>query len=206
VSLWIRRVLAVPNWLTLVRVPLALLLWLRPNSEVWLLSIIAVAALSDVVDGRVAMLLRRRANDRYNAEDHAVGAWLDPLCDKLFALSALGALWVGFDAPWAVIALTVVREVMIAPLVIAYHLVPSVRDTLRFDFRADWLGKVTTALQFAVVAAIVVVQEMALPLAIAAACFGVGSVAHYVCRGIAVARAGSALAHRVQPSGASRRR
>jgi cardiolipin synthase (CMP-forming) len=188
-------VFALANALTLVRIPLAALLWLRVRDASWVLFIVAVAALTDVLDGRVARVLRRRwsADDAAHAE--AVGAWLDPLCDKIFALSTLGALWFGFGAPVGVILLAVAREILIAPLVVLYHLISGLRQTLRFDFHADWLGKLTTALQFAVAVALIVFPAAALFLAMAAAALGTWAALHYVRRGIRSARATADRGH-----------
>jgi phosphatidylglycerophosphate synthase len=180
---WARRVLAVPNLLTLARIPLAALLWLRPHDPLWLLSIIAIAAASDVVDGRVARMLRRHDSVHFIA-DREVGAWLDPLCDKIFTLSALGVLCFGFSAPVGLVVLTVAREIALAPLVLVYHLFPVVRRNIGLDFRADWLGKLTTTMQYAVVVAFLALPSAALPLAVAAAGIGVGAAANYLRRGL----------------------
>lgn len=187
-AFWARRVLAFPNLLTLVRIPLAALLWLRPDDLSWMLLIVAIAAATDAIDGRIAHFLRHRGPSQHAAEDEAVGAWLDPLCDKVFTLAALGALWYGFDTAVGLLALTVLRELALAPLIAVYHLVPSARRGLRFDFRADWLGKLTTALQFAVVAAILLIPNAALPLAFAAATAGIVATARYLRRGLVSAR------------------
>jgi cardiolipin synthase len=186
---WVRRVFTVPNLLTLVRLPLAALLWLRPHDTRWLLTIIVVGALSDVVDGRIAQLLRRRASNEHLAEDRAVGDWLDPVCDKIFALSVLSVLWLGSHAPLGIIALAATRELILAPLIALYHLFPVVRRTLQFDFRADWLGKLTTVLQASLALAILVVPSAMVPLAIATAAMGLWAAVHYVRRGIMSARA-----------------
>lgn len=176
------------NLLTLIRIPLAALLWLRPHDPTWLITIIAIAGASDAIDGRFARAVRRRSTAPDLAERAAVGAWLDPVCDKLFAASMLAALWYGADAPLAAVVLALTRELLLAPLVALYHLLPEVRGTLQSDFRADWLGKLTTTIQFAVAAALLVAPPAALPLAIAAAVTGAWTAAHYVYRSVIAAR------------------
>ena len=47
-----------PNALTLIRVPLAGIVWVAPHDRAWLFAVLAAAAMSDVLDGRVARLLR----------------------------------------------------------------------------------------------------------------------------------------------------
>ena len=184
----LRHAFSPANLLTLIRLPLAGILWLRPDEPRWLMTIVAIAAISDVVDGRIARAIRRRNPQRYSGEDAAVGAWLDPLCDKLFAISALAALWLGLDASPAVIALAATREIIIAPLVALYLIVPVLRKTLHFDFRADWLGKLTTVFQFAVAGAIALVPPAAWPLALTTSAVGLWAAIHYVRRGIRQAR------------------
>lgn len=177
------------NLLTVVRLPLAAALWARPQSPAWFLGVTAIAALTDMLDGRVARRLRRDLAPARRAEDQAVGAWLDPLCDKAFAASMLAVLAVGFDAPLWILALALARELLLAPLALIYKLSPVVRDTLRVDFSADWTGKLATALQFSVAVAIVLLPAAAAPLAAAAALVGVYAAVHYVARGIRAARA-----------------
>lgn len=179
---------SLPNLLTLVRLPLAALLWVRPGDAVWLLSIVAVAGATDVADGAVARALRRRLPPARRAQDQAVGAWLDPVCDKLFAVSMLGAVAVGFDVGLGVLALVLARELLLTPLVALYHLIPSVRETLHLDFSADWFGKLTTCLQFAAVGAVLLYRPAVAPLAVLAGLVGVVAAVHYVRRGIIAAR------------------
>jgi len=182
------RIFSAPNLLTWIRLPMAALLWLRPTDATWLLSIITAAALSDAVDGRVAKLLRRGWTSDRAREDQAVGAWLDPVCDKAFAVSALCAITFGYGAPFAAMAMAVTREVLMVPLIGLYHLVPQVSETLNLDFSSDWTGKLTTVLQFGVIGAVLLVPTATWPLAIATAIVGAGATVHYVRRGIIRAR------------------
>lgn len=179
---------SLPNLLTLIRLPLAGMVWLRPADLTWLLAMVALAAATDVVDGRIARALRRDLAPERRELDQAIGAWLDPLCDKAFAVSMVAAVAFGFEIPLVVVVLVLTRELLIAPMMAAYHLIPAVRETLEIDFSADWLGKLTTVLQFITVAAALLLPAAAIPLAIAAAITGAAAAAHYVRRGIAVAR------------------
>lgn len=140
---------------------------------------------------------RRSGSPEQRADDQSIGAWLDPLCDKTFAISMLATVAVGFDVS---IALAGARELVIAPLVALYHLVPPARETLRFDFSSDWSGKLTTSLQFAFVGAVLLVPPATLPLAAAAGAVGAYAAFHYVRRGIVAARV--AARHPLGPGGA----
>jgi cardiolipin synthase len=181
------RVFTLPNGLTLVRVPLGALIWVAPRERWWLLVILGLAAATDVVDGRVARAMRARRlargeDPRHLGEPRAIGAWLDPLCDKLFILSVVAAVAYAFRPPLHQILLIAARELVVGPLAIAYVLTPSLRRRLQIDFRARALGKATTALQFAAVFAIIFLPAAATALAAAAALVGLAAAARYASR------------------------
>lgn len=187
------RLFTLPNALTFVRLPLAALIWAAPGERAWLLGILAVAAATDVLDGRVARAIRARRMSRGEdpgrlGEAHALGSWLDPLCDKLFVLSVVGAVAYAFRPPLYQVALIAAREIILVPFALAYALVPSARRLLRVDFRAGVAGKATTVIQFAAVAAIVFLPGAAIVLCAAAAAAGLVASVLYLHRAIGVAR------------------
>ena len=75
------RSLAPADLLTALRLPLAVLFIVVQNPG-WRLTILGVAAASDLLDGLVA---RRFGSSR-------LGAFLDPVADKLFMLAAFGVV------------------------------------------------------------------------------------------------------------------
>ncbi len=77
-----RAWLAPADALTIARIPLALA-FVAVQSAVWRTVILGVAAASDFADGVVA---RRWGGSR-------LGAFLDPVADKLFAACAFGVVW-----------------------------------------------------------------------------------------------------------------
>ena len=187
------QVWTLPNALTLVRLPLAGLVWAAPESRAWLLAIVASAALSDVLDGRVARAIRSRRLARGEdpqriGEAYAIGAWLDPMCDKLFVLSAAAAVTYAYGPPLGEILLIATREIILVPLVILYALRPRLRRRVRFDFRAGMLGKATTLFQVAGITSIVVWPEVTVALAVAAAAIGLAASIDYLWRARAMAR------------------
>lgn len=187
------RVFTLPNALTLLRLPLAAVIWAAPGERVWLLAVLAAAAATDVLDGRIARRIRaRRAargeDPRRLGEAHAIGSWLDPLCDKLFVLSVVAAVAYAFAPPLYLLALIATREIVLIPFVLAYALVPSARRLLRVDFRAGTAGKATTVIQFAAVVAIVFWPDAAITLSAAAAAAGLVASVLYLRRAIAMAR------------------
>lgn len=170
----LRELGTLPNLLTLVRIPLAALIWLSPTNPMWLLGLMVVAAVSDFLDGWFA----RRAG----IPGESIGAWLDPICDKLFILSVLVAVWVTRQPPlWmAVVAST--REVVLLPLVIARLSVPRLRNG-GIPWRAMVLGKATTVMQFVLFAAVLAGWRAAwMPLAVSCGVLGVGAGLQYSAR------------------------
>jgi phosphatidylglycerophosphate synthase len=184
-----------PNALSLARVPLAAAVWIAPASPRLLLPLVAIAALTDLLDGWLARVLRRRLVRQGKDPGHmagpgGIGAWLDPVCDKVFVLSVLAAVyWTVRPSP-AIAALILAREVLIVPLALVWRAVPGLRRRLAVDFRAGPAGKVATVAQFAAVLALVVAPALVWPLAVVAAVTGVAAVAQYLVRTLGAARSG----------------
>jgi CDP-diacylglycerol---glycerol-3-phosphate 3-phosphatidyltransferase len=101
-----------PNVLSLGRIvliPVVVLLvsFDRPEASWLALVVFAVGALSDLVDGYLA---------RRHAMTTAVGAWLDPLSDKLFVIVPAVALSLLSEFPWWATAVVALREVAVSLL------------------------------------------------------------------------------------------
>lgn len=163
-----------PNLLTLSRIPMAALIWVSPADPAWLLLLMVLAAVSDFLDGWLA----RRAG----MPAEGLGAWLDPVCDKLFILSVLVAVWVTQRPPVWMGVIASVRELVLLPLLIARFAVPRLRRG-DIPWRAMVLGKATTVAQFALFAAVLAGWEQAWPaLALLCGVLGVGAGAQYSLR------------------------
>lgn len=169
------RVLSLANLLTLARLPMAGLVWVAPGSLGWVLGLMAAAALSDVLDGWVA---RRLGGGQVGG----VGAWLDPVCDKVFVVSVLVAVWVVVRPPVWVLPAVAARELIVVPLGLAYRCAPGLRGERRYDLRAVVVGKAATVAQFLTVAALLLDHPAALPLAGATGALGVAAGAVYLRR------------------------
>ncbi|MDP2345996.1 MAG: CDP-alcohol phosphatidyltransferase family protein [Deltaproteobacteria bacterium] len=164
--------------LSLSRVALAGLLWLRADDAAFLLVIVAIASFTDIIDGWVGRRLHdHRGPDVRGTQD--IGAWLDPVCDKIFAASVVVAVVVVWDAPWMLLPLLLVRDALTLVLAIGFRLVDAAAF-VRHDFRARPLGKLTTVLQMTAVVAVLVAPGAALPLATLAAIAGAAAVADRV--------------------------
>jgi cardiolipin synthase len=121
-----------PNLLSFLRLaaaPLAAWLILQAHDTAALL-LFAAAGLSDGLDGFIAR--RWQATSR-------IGAWLDPIADKLLMLLCLLALWQIGVTPWWLLALVVLRDLCIAlGLALGYFL------ALPLMMQASFLGKTAT--------------------------------------------------------------
>lgn len=165
-----------PNLLSLIRVPLAALFWI---SQDWIaiFGIIAAAAISDLLDGFVA---------RKTGVHDDTGAWLDPLCDKVFMMSVLVATFVWREPPLVMVAAIGAREILQVPLLVLYTL----RRTkeVHFNFKAGWPGKITTVLQFVAVMLLLIERPEAAIAAAACAALGIYSVIYYLQRALKARR------------------
>jgi phosphatidylglycerophosphate synthase len=156
-----------------------LLFWLAAPDRPWALAVLGIAAATDLVDGSVARAARRRGAIRWAD----TGEWLDPMCDKLFAVTVLTALAVRFDVAIGILALIGARELILGPIVVAYRVSP-LRRRYRPDFHAARAGKAATTAQFVAVLAILLdlPGAVVLLLAVIAAALGLYAAARYLYR------------------------
>ena len=160
---------------------MAALVWVAPGRPGWVLSLMILAGITDLLDGWTARLLSARSGGARRTGFRDVGAWLDPICDKIFVVSALAAVTVGTGTPAWVMLLVASREIVQVPL----YLVLKTRGVFgRFDFRASMVGKAATVAQFAAVAAILFRHDGAIPLAVLAGLTGVLAAGYYALRAL----------------------
>jgi cardiolipin synthase len=158
------------------------LVWVRPLDPIYVLGLMALAGLSDVLDGWLERKRRERLGLPLGGE--SIGAWLDPVCDKVFILSVLVAITAAHALPWWIIPLIALREILQTLIVAATKLLPPLRQRLRPRFRANILGKLTTVVQFVTIGAILLNRPGAIPLAFATALLGLIAAAIYVRRAL----------------------
>lgn len=174
--------LTAANLMSLSRVPMGMAVWLAPASRPLLLGLMALAAISDVLDGWLA----RRSRGR-GLRPHGVGQWLDPVCDKVFVVAVLVALAVALETPLGQLLLIGTRELLQLPLLAAHFLVGRrLGLPARLDFRAGVPGKLATVGQFSAVVAIVGGLGSAWAWCGVAAGLGVVSAGYYVHRAFAI--------------------
>jgi len=177
---------SLPNLLSLSRLPLGGVFWvaLGPTPTmthaVLAIGVMALAAVTDVLDGTIA---RRRG-----MSTAGMGSWLDPICDKLFVGAVLAALHFERGVPLWLLAVIVARELMQLPMVLVYRAFPTLRHWLRYDFRASHLGKAATIVQFLAIGSLVMGWPAALPFAWGAFGLGLVALADYVRRAVLIGK------------------
>src|SRR5664280_777784 len=137
-----------PNFLTFARLaslPFLVMAILDGRHGV-ALAIFLVAAITDIVDGYVA---------RRFGMGSPLGAWLDPIVDKLFLVStfvvfALPSTPTRLHIPIWLLVLTIFRDVFIVVICLVLFLALGIRD-----FPPSILGKLTTFLEISTVFATV---------------------------------------------------
>lgn len=137
----------IPNIISLIRFPLALL-FLQNNPFYRTLAIL-LAMFSDGLDGYIAR--------KYNLKS-AFGVLLDPLMDKFFVLFCLG-IFISEDklTLWEAAAF-ICRDFS----VLFFGIYLALRGHLSsYRFRSIWCGKLTTFLQFSVLLALTL--DLAIP-------------------------------------------
>lgn len=169
-----RELGSLPNLLTLSRIPLAAMIWIAPWNAGWLLGLMAAAAVSDFLDGWLA----RRAGQ----SPEGIGAWLDPLCDKIFVLSVLAAVWVVRAPPIWMAVVASLRELVVLALAIVRFTWPRARQR-SLPWRAMIFGKATTVSQFALFAAVLAnARGLWVPLTVLCGVLGVAAGVQYALR------------------------
>ena len=129
----------VPNQITLLRLgflPFFLILIFYEQYR-WALLVLVVAGLSDGIDG----LLARKLNQR-----SALGAYLDPIADKLLLSSSFIILAFKQKLAWWLTIIVLSRDVLILMVAVVILLISGYRP-----FPPSVYGKLTTALQILLV-------------------------------------------------------
>ncbi|HET6147190.1 MAG TPA: CDP-alcohol phosphatidyltransferase family protein [Polyangia bacterium] len=191
----LQNLLTVPNLLSLSRIPLGVAFWFALGASAALVSgafaILALAALTDVLDGYLARRLAARAVGGTGGAVEpggGVGAWLDPICDKLFVASVLAAILVRRQPPIWVLMLIVSRELVQLPIGVVYRFLPALRSWLRYDFRASVLGKGATVAQFIAIAALILGHPWIRLFAFLSFVLGIAALVDYFRRALAIGK------------------
>lgn len=133
------RIWTVPNQITFLRLgflPIFLIL-IAYERYSWALLVLVVSGLSDGIDGLLARSLNQRS---------ALGAYLDPIADKLLLSSSFIILAFKKQLAWWLTILVLSRDVLILMVAIVILLVSGYRP-----FPPSIYGKLTTAAEIVLV-------------------------------------------------------
>lgn len=168
-----------PNYITLARI---ILIPFFINFMIYgyyraALAVFAAACVSDALDGMIARMTNQKTE---------LGAFLDPVADKLLIIAAFVTLVLLNMLPVWLVIIVVSRDViLVLGSAVIYFL------GHEFKARPSLVGKATTALQLAVVIISLLVKHSGrmLPVRIlmaTTAVFTIASGVHYVSRGIQI--------------------
>jgi cardiolipin synthase len=133
-------VYTLPNLLTASRLVMApIVVWLLLSGDVTLAFwVFTAAAITDLLDGNIARIFDMRS---------VLGAWLDPIADKVMLLSSLFALvWIGVLPVWLAL-IVALRDLVVLGGAAAYR-----RLTGGLVVAPTLLGKIATFFEFSLVA------------------------------------------------------
>jgi cardiolipin synthase len=138
-----RRIFTVPNQITLLRLgflPIFLTLIAYQRYK-WALLVLVVAGLSDAVDG----LLARKLN-----QHSSLGAYLDPIADKLLLSSSFVILAYKTRIAWWTTIIVISRDILMLTVATVIILISGYRP-----FPPSILGKLTTFFEIILVFSVV---------------------------------------------------
>lgn len=124
--------LTVANLLSLSRIPMGVT-FLAIEDALLLAVVLAVGALTDLLDGFIARITNTRTE---------IGALLDPFCDRVFVFLALVSFLPTGTIDWAGFVILVLRDIFTGGVFIVTKLVGE-----KMPFHSRLGGRVTTTLQ-----------------------------------------------------------
>jgi len=145
-----QHVLSIPNILTLLRILMTpVIVYMVLTHQAWLAVILMViAGITDMLDGAIA---------RYFNQRTTVGAYLDPLADKILLISLFVSLFFIGKLPLFIFLAVVFRDAIIIFGAIAYEMV-----TRQLNMEPSLIAKATTFMQISYVALLLL--DMATPI------------------------------------------
>lgn len=161
-----RELKQLPNLLSLSRILLAALFPLTLAHPWWSFAVLAVAGLTDVLDGWLARRSHRAG---------ALGSAVDAIADKLFVLCIVLALVVSHRLSLVEVLLLATRD--IGEVALAARLMAADRPI--FGRSANVGGKITTILQYVAIVAVVFHRPFAHGLIVLAGTAGIMATIAY---------------------------
>ncbi|PJA33245.1 MAG: CDP-diacylglycerol--glycerol-3-phosphate 3-phosphatidyltransferase [Zetaproteobacteria bacterium CG_4_9_14_3_um_filter_53_7] len=145
------RILSIPNILTLARIFITpfIVYAIIEHQAVLALILMGIAGLTDMLDGAIARYFNQRSR---------VGAFMDPLADKLMLISTIVTLYFVEEIPAFVFLAVVFRDMVILVGALAYELV-----TRKLEMTPTISSKITTFLQIMLVLAVLADMAWGVP-------------------------------------------
>ena len=139
----------IPNLLTLLRIILVPVIVILLIQGLFLKALIVfvVAALSDVLDGFLARILRQKTT---------LGAYLDPIADKALLASSFVTLSILHVIPGWLAVIVISRDVIILLGIAVLSMM-----SISVNIRPTFVSKITTALQLSTV--LIVLYDLSMP-------------------------------------------
>ena len=172
--------MTVPNVLTLGRILLTpLLVWLLLDGDLELaLLVFLIAGLTDGLDGMIARVFNQKSR---------LGAYLDPLADKILLVSSFILLAHLQVVPVWLVIIAVSRDVIIllGIMTLMFH-------DIDFAIKPSWVSKATTVFQLVTVLASMSSSLFRLPtpvywaLYLITAALSIASGVHYLLKGVSL--------------------
>lgn len=133
------RILNIPNILTLARIIITpfIVYAIIEHQPALALILMGIAGITDMLDGAIA---------RYFNQRSTVGAFMDPLADKLMLISTIVSLYFIDQLPAFLFLAVVFRDMIIMVGAIAYEMV-----THKLEIQPTISSKITTFLQIILV-------------------------------------------------------
>ncbi len=146
-----RRILTVPNQLTFLRLAFLpfFIISILYERYLWALVILVAAGLTDGMDGLLARWLNQKT---------ALGAYLDPIADKLLLSSSFLILALKGKLAWWLAILVLARDVLILTIAAVILVVSGYRS-----FPPSMYGKLTTTAQIVLVFLVVFTAALGAP-------------------------------------------
>src|SRR6202521_2154313 len=135
------RIWTVPNQITLLRLGFLPFFLISYEHYRWALLVLVIAGLSDGIDGLIARKFNQRSS---------LGAYLDPIADKLLLSSSFIILAFKKELAWWLTILVLSRDVLILIVAVVIILSSGYRP-----FPPSIYGKLTTAFQIMLVFGVV---------------------------------------------------
>src|SRR5215475_12869206 len=145
------RIWTVPNQITLLRlgfIPIFLIL-ISYDQFKWALLVLVIAGLSDGIDGVLARTLNQKSS---------LGAYLDPIADKLLLSSSFVVLAMAKKVAWWLTIMVLSRDILLLVVAAVIILISGYRP-----FPPSIYGKFTTFFQIVFVFAVVLAAAFPYP-------------------------------------------